>query len=325
MAIQINVNETNFNDNIVSGFASSSGVIDGQGMVMSNAELEKMVTKFMIKYKMNEATIDANHSIKNVGYIIESQILKTDDDRRKWWLSVKLINEDVINKIKQSGISGMSISGNAKETAHEDGVLDLTDIDLTEVSVLFPDVDVGEPNRPANPEAIPTMVKRLNNLVQICKSLFKKENDNMDNELKKSIDELTKSIEGIPAMVDEKISNRLTEFDKSLAERFIEKAKKADEEEEDKEKEKKEKEDEEEEKKKKSLENEELKKKLAEQDAKIAELTKAHETEVSDIKKALDASVQKSQQEKPPATDTRTPFQKVYDANKALNEKTGLK
>jgi hypothetical protein len=325
MAIQINGSELTFNENIVSGFASSSGIIDGQGMVMSNEELEKMVTAFMIKYKLNEATIDANHGIKNVAYIIESQILKTTDDRRKWWLSVKLFNEDVINKIKQSGVSGMSISGNAKERTTDDGVIELQDIDLTEVSVLYPEAGQGEPNRPANPEAIPTMVKRMNKLISICKSLFNpknKETQNMDQELQKSIEELTKSIEGIPSLVDEKINNRLTEFDKSLAERFVEKAKKAEEEDDEKEKE----EEEEKRKAKKNLnEIEEMKKSLAEASAQIEELKKAHESEVTEIKKKLTDGVQSNQNDQKPAVDKRTAFQKVYDANKEANEKTGLK
>ena len=218
------IQNLNKSDGTVLGYVSSSGIIDGAGEVIPNDEFVKMVDSFMTDYGQGKATLKANHEIDNVGTIIQSVILDTEDNRKKWLVEIKLTDLNVKAEVDKSGVSGFSIGG-SWDRITIDGVNVIGNIKLAEFSILYPTGTSA--NRPANPESVPIM-KAINEAVEKIingikslttnlrgSTMSKEELESMQTSLKTMNDSLNALAEKVTGY-DAKIDGLKAEFQKSL-------------------------------------------------------------------------------------------------------------
>lgn len=199
---------------MIYGYALVSDVIDSDGNKYSGAELEKAVELFMLRYKVNEATVDTNHTNKDKLAIVESKI-ERDNERARWFVGVKVLDETEWTNILLYGVNGFSFVGTGKEIP-VNGVKELFDIEIDEISVLYPTEE--KLNIPANPAAyITALIKNENKnpaqafgtLAQKFINLMKGQKEMKPEEVKQIVEEtvgakLTEAValvEGLKATV----------------------------------------------------------------------------------------------------------------------------
>ncbi len=114
----VSVTKTNPELGIVWGWASVADVIDLQGDVVPQVELEQAVYQFMEDYYAGRAAIKENHRDAADVVLVES-VLEWRAGSLCWWVGVKLLSDDLREAARNGEISGFSIGGTADGEADE--------------------------------------------------------------------------------------------------------------------------------------------------------------------------------------------------------------
>lgn len=106
--IQCEINKLDEEKHLVYGIFLSSDVEDLQGDIVFKEELEETAHLFMLDYQqIGEVHKTINPNCK----IVESYIDRTDDETWKWKGVVKVLDEDVWQKVKTGEYAAFSIGG----------------------------------------------------------------------------------------------------------------------------------------------------------------------------------------------------------------------
>ncbi len=97
---------------ILWGYASVADVEDLQGDIVPQDELVRAVYEFMESYYSEQATIKENHDQPSAVVLIESTFHFLAGKLR-WYVGVKLLDEDLRKAAREGEISGFSIGGYA--------------------------------------------------------------------------------------------------------------------------------------------------------------------------------------------------------------------
>ncbi len=114
----VKVEKTNVELGIVWGWASVADIVDSQGDVIPQAELESAYYQFMEDYYDGAAVIGDNHEEVAKAVIIES-CLEWRAGNLRWWVGVKLRDEALLKEARDGKISGFSIGGWATQVKEE--------------------------------------------------------------------------------------------------------------------------------------------------------------------------------------------------------------
>jgi hypothetical protein len=98
---------------IIWGWASVADIVDLQGDVVPQAELERAVYQFMEDYYTGAAAIRDNHEDVAQVVLVESTLQWVAGGLR-WWVGVKLLDEELREAAREGEISGFSIGGVAE-------------------------------------------------------------------------------------------------------------------------------------------------------------------------------------------------------------------
>lgn len=119
----VRVEKTDAERGIIWGWGSVAELVDLQGDVIPQAELEDAVYRFMENYYVGRAAVGDNHEEVAEAVIVES-CLEWRGGALRWWLGVKLLSEDLREEARAGKISGFSIGGYAEEAEEEEGAPD---------------------------------------------------------------------------------------------------------------------------------------------------------------------------------------------------------
>jgi hypothetical protein len=114
----VKVEKTNVELGIVWGWASVADILDSQGDVIPQDELEQAFYQFMEDYYDGAAVIGDNHEEVAKAVIIES-CLEWRAGNLRWWVGVKLRDEALLEEARAGKISGFSIGGWATQEKEE--------------------------------------------------------------------------------------------------------------------------------------------------------------------------------------------------------------
>lgn len=105
---------------IVWGWASSADIVDLQGDVIPQDELENAVYQFMEDYYRQAADLRDTHQETIDAVIVESS-LEWKAGHLFWWVGVKLLTEELREAARNGEIKGFSIGGRAQSTPEGEG------------------------------------------------------------------------------------------------------------------------------------------------------------------------------------------------------------
>ncbi|HZY74605.1 MAG TPA: XkdF-like putative serine protease domain-containing protein [Edaphobacter sp.] len=105
---------------IIWGYASVADIQDLQGDTVPQDELVGAVYQFMEDYYADQAAIGDNHEQAAQAVLVEStfHFLAT---RLRWYVGVKLLDEDLLKAARAGEISGFSIGGWAEDEEESGG------------------------------------------------------------------------------------------------------------------------------------------------------------------------------------------------------------
>jgi hypothetical protein len=98
---------------ILWGYASVADVVDLQGDIVPQDELVRAVYEFMEAYYSEQATIKENHDQAADVVLVESTFHFLAGKLR-WYVGVKLLDEELRKAAREGDISGFSIGGYAE-------------------------------------------------------------------------------------------------------------------------------------------------------------------------------------------------------------------
>jgi hypothetical protein len=99
---------------IIWGYASVADIQDLQGETVPQEELVAAVYQFMQDYYDGAAAIGENHEKAAAAVLVESTF-KFEACRLRWYVGVKLLDEDLLEAARSGEISGFSIGGWAED------------------------------------------------------------------------------------------------------------------------------------------------------------------------------------------------------------------
>ena len=106
----VRIEKANTELGIVWGWASVADIVDSQGDVIPQAELESAFYQFMEDYYDGAAAIGDNHQEVAKAVLVES-CLQWVAGSLRWWVGVKLRDEALLEEARAGKISGFSIGG----------------------------------------------------------------------------------------------------------------------------------------------------------------------------------------------------------------------
>lgn len=116
----IRVEKSDVERGIVWGWGSVADLIDLQGDVIPQEELERAVYAFMEAYYQGRAAVGDNHEEVAEAVIVESA-LEWRGGALRWWLGIKLLSDELRQAARDGKISGFSIGGFAEVEEGEAG------------------------------------------------------------------------------------------------------------------------------------------------------------------------------------------------------------
>lgn len=99
---------------IIWGYASVSEIEDLQGDTVPQDELVQAVYRFMEDYYAGQAAIGDNHEQAAKAVLVESTF-KFEALALRWYVGVKLLDDELIQAAREGDISGFSIGGWAED------------------------------------------------------------------------------------------------------------------------------------------------------------------------------------------------------------------
>jgi hypothetical protein len=99
---------------IIWGYASVADLKDLQGDTVPQDELVQAVYQFMQDYYAGQAAIGDNHEAAAQAVLVESTYHFLAG-RLRWYVGVKLLDEDLLKSARAGEISGFSIGGWAED------------------------------------------------------------------------------------------------------------------------------------------------------------------------------------------------------------------
>lgn len=105
---------------ILWGYASVADTEDLQGDIVPQDELVRSVYEFMEAYYSEQATIKENHDQPADVVLVESTFHFLAGKLR-WYVGVKLLDEELRKAAREGSISGFSIGGYAESEVETDG------------------------------------------------------------------------------------------------------------------------------------------------------------------------------------------------------------
>ncbi len=103
---------------ILWGYASVADIEDLQGETVPQNELVSAVYQFMEAYYAGQAAIGDNHEQAAQAVLVESTFHFLAG-RLRWYVGVKLLDEELLEAARQGEISGFSIGGWAEDEEEE--------------------------------------------------------------------------------------------------------------------------------------------------------------------------------------------------------------
>lgn len=202
---------------LVWGWVSATDITDLQGDIIEVEEFKRMYDTAMSKYNAGELTIDGNHKLKDVCDLHESSKQFIADTLR-WYVCVKVKNDEVWEAGKKDGFYGFSIGGWWEANFDEERKANiLKNIDLDEFSLLFGKWESGRPVMPANQLATVIGVKTDMNELSLINKIWGRIQPLIENALKSLNEGDIMDEKKLKEMVEGMIKTALDAFKEDLA------------------------------------------------------------------------------------------------------------